>query len=57
MEVYSSESYKGWIKELKDKVRSAQIKAALAVNTELIKFYWELGKLISEKQEMAQWGG
>lgn len=56
MEVYTSESYKGWIKELKDKVRSAQIKAALAVNTELIRFYWELGKLITEKQETAKWG-
>ena len=48
--------YKIWIKELKNQVRSAQIKAAIAVNSELINFYWELGKMISEKQEFYNWG-
>lgn len=46
--------YKNWITELKNKVRSVQIKAAIAVNSALIEFYWELGKMISEKQ--TQWG-
>lgn len=49
-------SYKNWLKELKAKVHSAQIKAALAVNTELIQLYWGLGKMISEKFEESQWG-
>lgn len=49
-------TYKNWLKELKTKVHSAQIKAALAVNTELIQLYWELGKMISEKLEESQWG-
>ena len=48
--------YKIWINELKNQVRSVQIKAAIAVNSELIKFYWELGKMISEKQEFYSWG-
>ena len=48
--------YKIWISELKNQVRSVQIKAAIAVNSELIKFYWELGKMISEKQEFYNWG-
>lgn len=43
-------SYKQWITELKTKVRSAQLKAAVAVNTELIVLYWDLGKMITEKQ-------
>ena len=42
--------YKIWINELKNQVRSVQIKAAIAVNSALIEFYWELGKKISEKQ-------
>ncbi|HSD08902.1 PDDEXK nuclease domain-containing protein [Flavobacterium sp.] len=42
--------YKKWISELKTKIRSTQIKAAIAVNTALIHFYWDLGKMISEKQ-------
>lgn len=47
--------YRSWITEVKAKVRSSQIKAALAVNSELIRFYWELGREISEKQ--VEWGG
>lgn len=42
--------YKVWITELKNKIRSTQIKAATVVNTVLIEFYFELGKNISEKQ-------
>jgi predicted nuclease of restriction endonuclease-like (RecB) superfamily len=47
-------TYKQWLTELKGKIRSAQVKAAIAVNTELILFYWDLGKMISEKQ--TAWG-
>lgn len=46
--------YKQWLTELKSKIRSAQIKAAIAVNSALIQFYWELGKMIDEKQ--TAWG-
>lgn len=46
--------YKEWIIEVKSKIRSAQIKASLAVNSALIEFYWELGKMICEKQ--TEWG-
>lgn len=46
--------YRNWITEVKAKVRSSQIKAALAANSELIRFYWELGQMISEKQ--VKWG-
>lgn len=49
-----SKDYKNWIIELKRNIRSAQLKAAVAVNTALIEFYWELGKSISEKQ--TAWG-
>jgi predicted nuclease of restriction endonuclease-like (RecB) superfamily len=47
-------AYKDWLVELKQKVRTAQLKAAVAVNTELIMLYWELGKMITEKQ--TAWG-
>lgn len=53
MEKLSTE-YKNLLFELKAKVRSAQIKAAIAVNSELIHFYWELGKSIAEKENV--WG-
>ena len=41
--------YDAWIAELKHRYRSTQIKAAVAVNSALIEFYWNLGKDISEK--------
>lgn len=48
--------YSEWIKEIKAKIRSVQIKAAVKVNTELLSFYWELGAGIIEKQAEATWG-
>ncbi len=55
MQILDTE-YKEWLFELKSKIRSSQIKAAVAVNSALINFYWELGKMIAEKQETAVWG-
>ena len=48
--------YYYWILQLKQKFRQTQIKAAVQVNSELLKFYWELGADIIEKQEKTRWG-
>jgi len=42
--------YNDWFTELKSKIKSAQAKAAFTINSALICFYWELGKMISETQ-------
>ncbi len=47
-------TYLTWLEELKVKIHSAQSKAAIAVNQELIFLYWELGKRINEKENT--WG-
>ncbi len=47
-------SYTGWLAEVKAKLRTVQTKAALAVNSLLIEFYWDLGKSIAEKENV--WG-
>lgn len=49
-----NEQYKQWIVELKEKIRSAQAKAAITINIELIRLYWELGKEITQRQ--THWG-
>jgi predicted nuclease of restriction endonuclease-like (RecB) superfamily len=49
-------NYKDWILQLKQRFQQAQIKAAVQVNSELLKFYWELGAEIVEKQEKTEWG-
>jgi predicted nuclease of restriction endonuclease-like (RecB) superfamily len=51
-----SPAYQALIAELKDTVRAAQIKAALSVNTQLIGLYWEIGRLITERQAASGWG-
>lgn len=48
--------YRSWLKDLKEKVRLSQIKAAVKVNSTLLEFYWELGADIIDKQKSAAWG-
>ncbi len=36
--------YKNWVKELSQRYRRSQIKAAVKVNNEVLQFYWELGR-------------
>ena len=48
--------YRDWLIGLKDKLRRVQIKAAVAINQEILLFYWELGADIVEKQKSASWG-
>lgn len=45
----SGKSYAAWIVDLKKRWHATQIKAAVAVNSALIEFYWDLGRDISEK--------
>ncbi|UJP64803.1 PDDEXK nuclease domain-containing protein [Mongoliitalea daihaiensis] len=56
MEIQSDKEYQDWLKALKAKVSVARVKAALAANKELIHFYFDLGKMISEQQLKAAWG-
>lgn len=49
------ESYKQWLTALKTRFRQVQLKAAVAVNTELLRFYWELGADIVQRQDGQAW--
>ena len=44
------------LEDLKSRIRTAQVKAALAVNRELVLLYWELGQRILESQKREGWG-
>ncbi len=48
--------YKNWIEYLKAKISSAKNKVAVTVNTQLIELYWEIGKEISKKSLISNWG-
>lgn len=54
--IKTDNEYKEWIGELKQRIRQSQIKAAVKVNTELLKLYWNLGENIVIKQAEAKWG-
>ncbi len=42
--------YKLFLQTLKEKIRTARLRAALAINREVIELYWHIGKQIIEKQ-------
>jgi predicted nuclease of restriction endonuclease-like (RecB) superfamily len=48
--------YQDFVKEIKEKISQAQYQAMKAVNKELIRLYWDIGKAIVEKQEELGWG-
>ncbi|MET3114601.1 hypothetical protein AAKU52_002336 [Pedobacter sp. CG_S7] len=51
-----TKEYQDWLKDLKSKVRSAQLKTSVAVNSAVVGFYLELGKMISQKTALSNWG-
>lgn len=51
-----SEDYFKTLSEIKNKISSSQIKAAVKVNQELVILYWEIGTAISLKRKKDGWG-
>ena len=56
MTLAGNSEFKSWVSLLKKDIRSAQVKAAIKVNTELLRLYWRMGADICEKQKTASWG-
>ena len=54
MEIAST--YKSYVEDLKSEIAHSRVKAALAVNKELILLYWRIGQKILEMQEKEGWG-
>jgi len=48
--------YNAWLIDLKKRVHEAQTKAVVAVNSELVLLYWQIGHGILERQEKHKWG-
>jgi hypothetical protein len=42
--------------ELKERIRTARLRASLAANRELIELYWHIGRSVVEKQKTSGWG-
>jgi len=54
--IIKNQEYKNLIREIKSKIQTSQIKAHIKVNEELLKLYWEIGKIITIKQNKSSWG-
>jgi predicted nuclease of restriction endonuclease-like (RecB) superfamily len=52
----SSDYYASLLAELKDRIDTARLKAAVAVNRELILLYWSIGSEILARQIAEGWG-
>ena len=48
--------YEQFLGELKRRIRSAQLRAGIAVNRELVLLYWSIGRDILERQRNQGWG-
>ncbi|WP_028320614.1 PDDEXK nuclease domain-containing protein [Desulfatiglans anilini] len=50
------QDYPGLLTEIKERIRSAQYEALKAVNKELVGLYWDIGRMIVERQDVEGWG-
>ncbi len=50
------EGYDDFLRDLKERIRSAQVKAALAVSHELVTLYWNVGRQLIAEQMRRGWG-
>lgn len=48
--------YNDWLGELKTRIHTAQQRATLAVNSELVLLYWQIGRDILARQAVQGWG-
>src|SRR6266478_3665537 len=54
--ISSLKSYQDLLTRLKNQIRTAQVRAALAVNRELVLLYWGIGNEILTRQREDGWG-
>ena len=48
--------YGDWLQALKSRIQQARQRAVLAVNSELLSLYWQLGREILQRQNAQGWG-
>ncbi len=51
-----SRDYPALLADIKERIRLAQVRTAMAANTGLLMLYWEIGGLLAERQKREGWG-
>lgn len=49
-------NYPALLKEVKYRIRQAQIKASMSANAEMVLMYWDVGRIVATRQETEGWG-
>jgi len=52
----AEDGYAAFLAELKERIRTARLRAALSVNQELVLLYWSIGRDILQRQAAQGWG-
>ena len=48
--------YAPFLEDFKERIRTAQLRAAVSINSELVRLYWNIGKRILAAQQTQGWG-
>jgi predicted nuclease of restriction endonuclease-like (RecB) superfamily len=56
LKIANDDNYRNWITDIKSRIHQSQIKAAVRVNTEMLRLYWDLGGEIVDKKADTIWG-
>ena len=48
--------YPAFVADLKERIRTAQVRASLAVNREMVLLYWQIGRDLLMRQQQEGWG-
>ena len=54
--IKTDKAYRSWIRDVSSRFRKSQIKAAVKVNDEMLRFYWSLGRDIASMSKNAGYG-
>jgi hypothetical protein len=49
-------NYAELLNDVKSRIRQAQIKAGLSVNAEMLGLYWDIGRMVDQRQKAGGWG-
>lgn len=54
--IIGSPGYNNFLKDIKQRIHSSQYEALKAVNKEMISLYWDIGRMIIDRQKKYRWG-
>ena len=54
--IKTDKAYKNWISDVSKRFRQSQLKAAIKVNEDMLRFYWSMGRDIVQMNDEAKYG-